>query len=205
MWKKTYKQNLNEKETYEWDLWMKRDVHVKMYDITEYWKRPANTNFKLKRDLWMRWMKRDVHTSWMILQPIWKNKTYMKKRPMNGTYEWKETYYYITAHCIWSIISSFSNLNRCSRSLGLFCHVSLKRDPPDWDWIFRSKGLALEASRQKEISPWFKETYEWDLHETVEWDQREKRLQIRHAHVKRGLFSLARVAFYRHLDENSPK
>jgi len=32
------------------------------------------------------------------------------------------------------VISSFSNLNHWSRSLGLFCKVSLKRDPRDWDW-----------------------------------------------------------------------
>jgi len=42
-----------------------------------------------------------------------------------------------TAHCIWAVISSISNLHRCSRSLGLFCHVSLKRDQGDWDWRFR--------------------------------------------------------------------
>jgi len=39
-----------------------------------------------------------------------------------------------TAYCIWSVISSFSNLNRRSSSLGLFCHVPLKRDRRDWDW-----------------------------------------------------------------------
>ena len=32
-----------------------------------------------------------------------------------------------TAYCIWSVISSFSNLNRWSSSLGLFCHVPLKK------------------------------------------------------------------------------
>jgi len=37
-----------------------------------------------------------------------------------------------TAYCIWSVISSFSNLNRRSSSLGLFCHVPLKRDQGDW-------------------------------------------------------------------------
>jgi len=39
-----------------------------------------------------------------------------------------------TAYCIWSIISSISNLIRCSTSLGLFGHVPLKRDQGDWDW-----------------------------------------------------------------------
>ena len=39
-----------------------------------------------------------------------------------------------TAYCIWSVISSISNLNRESNSLGLFCHVPLKRDQGDWDW-----------------------------------------------------------------------
>jgi len=37
-----------------------------------------------------------------------------------------------TAYCISSVISSFSNLNRRSSSLGLFCHVPLKRDQGDW-------------------------------------------------------------------------
>jgi len=41
-----------------------------------------------------------------------------------------------TAYCIWSMISSVSNLNRWSRSLGLCCHVSLKRDEWNWDWRF---------------------------------------------------------------------
>ena len=42
-----------------------------------------------------------------------------------------------TAYCIWSVISSVSNLNRWSRSLGLFCHVPVKRDPWDSDWRLR--------------------------------------------------------------------
>ena len=36
-----------------------------------------------------------------------------------------------TAFCIWSVISSISNRNRCSSSVGLVCHVSLKRDQGD--------------------------------------------------------------------------
>jgi len=36
-----------------------------------------------------------------------------------------------TADCIWSVISSFSNLNRRSSSLCLFYHVPLKRDQGD--------------------------------------------------------------------------
>jgi len=39
-----------------------------------------------------------------------------------------------TAYCICSVISSVSNPNRCSSSLGLFYHVPLKRDQGDWDW-----------------------------------------------------------------------
>ena len=42
-----------------------------------------------------------------------------------------------TACCIWSVISSISNLNRLSRSLGLFCHVPLKRNLFDWDGRLR--------------------------------------------------------------------
>jgi len=42
-----------------------------------------------------------------------------------------------TAYWIWSVISSFSNLNRWSSSLGLFYHVPLKRDQWDWAWRLR--------------------------------------------------------------------
>jgi len=41
------------------------------------------------------------------------------------------------AYCIWSVISSFSNLNWWSSSLGLFYHVPLKRDQGDSDWKLR--------------------------------------------------------------------
>jgi len=44
---------------------------------------------------------------------------------------------YSLAYCIWSVISSSSNLNRCSSSLGLFCQVLWKRDQGDWDWRLR--------------------------------------------------------------------
>jgi len=42
-----------------------------------------------------------------------------------------------TAYCIWSVISSFSNLIRSSSSLGFFYHVPLKRDQGDWDCRLR--------------------------------------------------------------------
>jgi len=42
-----------------------------------------------------------------------------------------------TAYCIWSVISSISNLNRWSSSLCLFYHVLLKRDQGNWDWRLR--------------------------------------------------------------------
>ena len=42
-----------------------------------------------------------------------------------------------TAYCNWSVISSISNLNRWSSSLGLFCHVPVKRDQWDWDYRLR--------------------------------------------------------------------
>jgi len=45
--------------------------------------------------------------------------------------------FYSTAHCIGSVISSVSNVNRCSSSLGLFDHVPCKRDQWDWDWRLR--------------------------------------------------------------------
>jgi len=40
-----------------------------------------------------------------------------------------------TAYCIWSVISWISNLNRESSSLGLVCHVPLKRE--QWHWECR--------------------------------------------------------------------
>jgi len=46
-------------------------------------------------------------------------------------------YRFGTAYCIWSVIFSFSNLNRWSSSLGLFYHVPLKRDQGDWNWRLR--------------------------------------------------------------------
>ena len=42
-----------------------------------------------------------------------------------------------TAYCIGRVNFSFSNLNRQSSSLGLFCHIPLKRDQWDWDWRLR--------------------------------------------------------------------
>jgi len=47
----------------------------------------------------------------------------------------------VTAYCIWSVISSFSNLNRSSSSLGLFYHVPLKRAQGDWDWRLRLNNI----------------------------------------------------------------
>ena len=49
---------------------------------------------------------------------------------------------YVTAYCMWSVISSFSNLNRWSSSLGLFYRVPLKRDQGDWDWRLRFNDTA---------------------------------------------------------------
>jgi len=42
-----------------------------------------------------------------------------------------------TAYCIWSVISPISYLYRGSGSVGLFCHVLLKRGKWDWDWKLR--------------------------------------------------------------------
>ena len=41
------------------------------------------------------------------------------------------------AKCIWSVLSSISNLNRCSSSLGLFFQIPLKRGQRGWDWRIR--------------------------------------------------------------------
>jgi len=43
-----------------------------------------------------------------------------------------------TAHCICSVISSVSTLNRLSSSLRLCFHIPLKRDQWHWDWRMRS-------------------------------------------------------------------
>ena len=40
---------------------------------------------------------------------------------------------FVTGYCIWSVILPISQLNQCSSSLPLFCHVPLKRDQFDWD------------------------------------------------------------------------
>jgi len=56
------------------------------------------------------------------------------------TYEDKASYHFTphcTAYCIWSVISPISKLNQLSSSLGLFCHVPLKRDQLDWDYRMR--------------------------------------------------------------------
>jgi len=47
-----------------------------------------------------------------------------------------------TTYCICSVISSFSNLNRWSSSLGLLCNVPLKRDECDWDWRLRFNDIS---------------------------------------------------------------
>jgi len=51
---------------------------------------------------------------------------------------WTSSTLQATAYCIWSVISSFSFLNRWSSFLGLFHHVLLKRDQSDWDSGIRS-------------------------------------------------------------------
>jgi len=40
---------------------------------------------------------------------------------------------FVTGYCIWSVVSPISQLNQCSSSLPLFCHILLKRDQFDWD------------------------------------------------------------------------
>jgi len=61
----------------------------------------------------------------------------------------------ITAYRIWSDISSISHLNRESSSLGLFCHVPLKRDQGDWDWRLRwnvtPNAIGCNTSREDQI------------------------------------------------------
>ena len=48
-----------------------------------------------------------------------------------------KSYSTCTAYCIWSVISSFLNLNRWSSSPGLVYHIPLKRDRGDWVWRLR--------------------------------------------------------------------
>jgi len=59
----------------------------------------------------------------------------LRTYPLNPSYLSSQSLY--TAHCIWSVISSSSNLNRWSSPLGLFYHVPLKKDQGDWDWRLR--------------------------------------------------------------------
>jgi len=81
---------------------------------------------------------------------------------------------FITAYCIWSVISSFSNLHRWSSPVGIFYHphthththtythhVPLNRDQGDWDWRLRL------YDNPNAIGCIWKETYtymKWDLH-----------------------------------------
>ena len=66
-----------------------------------------------------------LHAPWLCHQHSWKLK--QMKQLLN-----------ITACCIRSVISSSSNLNPWSSTLGLFYHVPLQRDQGDWDWRLRS-------------------------------------------------------------------
>jgi len=56
-----------------------------------------------------------------------------------------------TAYCIWNVISSFSNLNRCSIFLGLFCHVPSNRDQRDWDWRLRFERGKMTVQMQQAV------------------------------------------------------
>jgi len=59
----------------------------------------------------------------------------LRTYPLNPSYWSSQSLY--TACCIWSVISSSSNLNRWSSSRGLFYHVPLKRDQGDSNWRLR--------------------------------------------------------------------
>jgi len=93
--------------------------------------------------------------------------TYNFKEPANR--EWDDT-----TCCIWSVISSISNLHQRSSSLGLSCHVPLEGDQWDWDWRPKWRdtlnviGCASEWRRSSECrSEWvipmnqFECTSEW--------------------------------------------
>jgi len=78
----------------------------------------------------------------------------------------RETYPSLcTAYCIWSDISSFSNLNRWSSSPGLFCHVPLKRDQGEWDWRLRLNDSpnAIGCTREPSIDWWLDEREKWQV------------------------------------------
>ena len=65
--------------------------------------------------------------------------------------------YTCTACCISSVIASISNLNRWSSSLGLFCHVALKRDPRRLRW-------EIEIERHSKCNNlYIKWSYSWLL------------------------------------------
>jgi len=78
------------------------------------------------------WMRKITHEyEWRHARTTWED-TY--QTTLSHEHEWKD----MTAYCICSVISSFSNLKRSSSSLGLFCHVPLKRDLCDWAWRLSS-------------------------------------------------------------------
>jgi len=51
---------------------------------------------------------------------------------------WSGFYWCVAQPIVFGVsFFSISNLNCCSSSLGLFCHLPLKRGPGDWDWRMR--------------------------------------------------------------------
>jgi len=77
-----------------------------------------------------------IWSSWVIYHSSWAIYYRINMRVLHSYMYWT-LYPHITTYCIWSVISSFSNFNRWSRSLGLFYHVPSKRDHEDWDWRLR--------------------------------------------------------------------
>jgi len=75
-----------------------------------------------------------------------------------------------TAYCIWSVVSSISNLNWCSRSLGLFCHVPSTRDKGDRVRRLRLNEWHSKCDRLYQISKISANIWWGPLSPPVTWD-----------------------------------
>jgi len=115
------------------------------------------------------WLDPFIHVTWLIhtrdmthsyiwhdsfIHVIWLIHTC----DMAHSYMWHDSFIYVTwpvtAHCIWNVIPSFSNLNRWIRSLALFRQVLLKMDPWERDWRLRLKNTLNAIGRTMQLLLW---------------------------------------------------
>jgi len=101
---------------------------------------------------------------------------------------WNGYFFISTAWCIWSVIPAISNVNRCSNSLGLLCHVSFKKDQGDWDWRLRLNNTPNAIGCSLKVDSLFESQYIPETEMSVVY---RKRVQYTHAQalkLESGLF-----------------